>query len=429
MRRLVLLLLAAGCRQVFGLESPTHAAASDAAGSDAIADAGPCVAASQQCLGDQLRTCTAAGASPVDTPCGWGCVATPDAHCGRLMPSGGAVASQDLEPDPQLSDVTLSGMTVLIDSDTGAIGVPAAPEMFRAAGTGVSNGIDFEIRGNVGVFRFKSLAITGPTGGTGARAVALVADGTITLGSSITARGSCGLNVGTLGGYAGGANGAAGDGPGGGGAGTTTRGGGGGGGGSVGGLGGNDTPGGAATGDDEISVLVGGGGGGGGANARGAIGGGAIQLASNTSIAITGSINAGGCGGADVTNAGTAGGGGAGGAILLEAPAIQIGGTLAVNGGGGGASGIAGFAQAGRTNRLQATGDTGTTTGGGGGYANVLSGGNGSVAAGDAAGGGGAVGRIRFDTRLGGLDTTGAVLSPALTDSPTTCTQGVANVQ
>ena len=39
-------------------------------------------------------------------------------------------------------------------------------------------------------------------------------------------------------------------------------------------------------------------------------------------------------------------------------------------------------------------------------------------------------GRMRFNTKRGiPVDTTGAVLSPSLTDSPTTCTQGSASVQ
>ncbi|HWU88025.1 MAG TPA: hypothetical protein VN253_12150, partial [Kofleriaceae bacterium] len=44
--------------------------------------------------------------------------------------------------------------------------------------------------------------------------------------------------------------------------------------------------------------------------------------------------------------------------------------------------------------------------------------------------GGGAVGRIRLHTRIGSADVQGtAVLSPALTDNPTRCTQGTAAVQ
>ncbi|HET9992031.1 MAG TPA: hypothetical protein VFQ65_26055, partial [Kofleriaceae bacterium] len=70
MRRVVLgLLLVVGCRQVFGIHDP--GAGDDHAG-DAPSgiDAATCTMASVQCAGqDQLRTCSAAGATPAFERC------------------------------------------------------------------------------------------------------------------------------------------------------------------------------------------------------------------------------------------------------------------------------------------------------------------------------------------------------------------------
>ena len=68
--------------------------------------------------------------------------------------------------------------------------------------------------------------------------------------------------------------------------------------------------------------------------------------------------------------------------------------------------------------------------GGNGGWGGSLAGASGGSGSSLAGGGGGGVGRIRFNTRAGSATIDGvAILSPELTDSPTTCTQGVANTQ
>lgn len=113
--------------------------------------------------------------------------------------------------------------------------------------------------------------------------------------------------------------------------------------GSAGGGGGQGASGGGAGGTAgavaSVSFLRGGcGGGTGGGTSAGAPGasGGVIALYAGSQIAFTatGAVYASGAGGA-----GGGGGGGSGGLVVLDAPAIQILGTVTANGGGGGGSG------------------------------------------------------------------------------------------
>ena len=379
---------------------------------DVMLDAPPapaCTAASASCLdANTLETCTGPSATPVVTTCSWGCVTTGTDHCGTLAPSGGAVTSGDLNASG-VGDVTLAGN--IIDTENGTI-------------LGVTSGFTFTTRNNVGVFRFRSLTITGPISFTGAHAVAFVAANTITVNSTIDARGPCLVNRQT--GGPGGANGGDGDSTGGGNGGGGTAsgkndGGGGGGYGGGGGQGGNNGGGGGGIyGDATISSLIGGSGGGGGHNSGhvGGGGGGAIQLVSNTSIVInSGGINAGGCGGHSTAGDGNGGGGGggAGGTILLEGPTVRISGNLAGNGGAGGANNPEGG-----DGSLDAAAATNGDGGGAGGAAGTTAGTGGA----SGGGGGGGVGRIRVNTRSGQSTVTGTV-SPNL---GTTTTQGTATV-
>lgn len=395
-----------------------------------------CAAPSTSCASDTvLRTCAAEGATAVETECAWGCVsAAATARCGTLMPAGGVITPLDFDP-AGLADIVLTDTTINTD-DGEILGV-------RPRDPGVKNGIDFQKPGNASVFRLKSLRITGTVLLAGRRAIAIVAQEAITLEGLVDGRGdpicaNAGKDAGP-GGFDGGNAKSNAAGPGGG-AGTSAgdSGGGGGGHGGTGGTGGGTGgAGGLAFGRAELSMLVGGGGGGGGGsgNASGTGGGGgaALQLASGTSITIaaTGDINAGGCGG-DQGDGGSdgGGGGGAGGTILLEAPRIVIAGRLAVNGGGGGTRlGFGGHATLGRT---PAPGGIAPTTangnGGPGGAGATLAGG--MPVGGTFGAGGGAVGRMRFHTREGTVTVeAGAVLSPALDDSPTTTTQAPARVE
>ncbi|HTL34156.1 MAG TPA: hypothetical protein VL326_13595 [Kofleriaceae bacterium] len=395
-----------------------------------IPDAGNCTAQVDECLTgtDVLRRCDGAGMTSYDVTCNWGCKTTPTPHCAQIKPAGnGGVAANgvmptDVDATAGLLDVTLTGGTVTIDGNTGTF-VPG-----RGAGTGIISGIDFQSRGPISMFRFKSLTIAAgvTVRVTGSHPVALVADGTVTIHGIIDARGM--NEMPGPGGYAGGTSSAQdGMGPGAG-QGKAPTAGGGAGHGARGGFGGNGGgPGGVMYGDAPMTQLRGGSGGGSGylTGGKGGGGGGAIQVVSNTSIVINtgGGINAGGQGGSSASS-GEGGGGGAGGAILLEAPTLLIYGALAVNGGGGGASNTTTPGQAGMLSRVPALGAN--NDGGDGGAGAVAIGQDGNAAGG---GGGGAVGRIRLDTRSGTAMTTGSTLSPALTDSASTCTQGLAALQ
>lgn len=395
----------AGCRQIFGLDSP--AIVSDAADSDSMFEDAP--------------TCPT---------CAFGCGATPPA-CARLVPAGGGALPTDLDPDAQLVAVTFGATT--IDTSTGEIvGV-------RLAGSGIESGIRYTIRNNIAVFVFASLTIDGPVTITGRSPVVLVSLSGIVVDDAIFANGGCSASTGGPGGGRGGAPGIAATGPGGGGAGTggadDSSGGGGGGHGALGGVGGKsdsttNTPGGAAFGDLEVTTLQGGGGGGGGGGAGsggggGGGGGGGVQLVANGTISVRAAINAGGCGGQGGPPTESAGGGGAGGTILLEASVVELSATavLAVNGGGGGGSDGGATGSDGLASSTRAPGGTVTNLvedaeGGPGGAGTALAGGpgeNDTSAAQSGGGGGGAVGRIRINTVSGAatiaLD---AVLSPPL---------------
>ncbi|MEO6773587.1 MAG: hypothetical protein ABI467_11280, partial [Kofleriaceae bacterium] len=202
MRPMVLaLLLVGGCRQVFGIHDP---AASDAAARDAPhLDAAVCSMAAVQCIGpDVLQTCSAAGAPAVTESCTWGCLEDPTskrAHCGELQPAGGAVTAADLDDTPALASVVLHDAT--IDGTSGTI--TDGNGVVRSAGLGVVDGIDYELRGQVAVFRFGAVVISGATL-TGPYAIALVAPGQINVPGVIDAQGPCTDKNGGPGGGAGG---------------------------------------------------------------------------------------------------------------------------------------------------------------------------------------------------------------------------------
>jgi len=382
-----------------------------------------------------LATCTTAGMTAVQTACSWGCDdTTGTAHCRALTPSANGVVADDLDPATFGATLDIVLDTATIDGTAGTI--------TDANGAVV---VDFHDNNNVGVFRFKSLHVTGAVQLAGANAIALVADGAIQIDAVIDARG-CSGGLGQRragpGGHNGATKGQSATGNGAGAKGADKSGSGGGGYGGDGGTGGGTGggSGGAAFGLDIIDVLEGGGAGAGGPGGGGGVGGGgggAIQIVSNTRIdfAASGGINAGGCGGGLGGSGGNdgGGGGGAGGTILLEAPTIVVAGTLAANGGGGGGSGGTGSSDGanGTLDRLQAPGGgaaaAGGAIGGPGGAGDVLDGDDGLVGA-LSSGGGGGVGRIRFATLGGTATADDTKLSPARTDDPTTCTEGTATV-
>jgi hypothetical protein len=373
-----------------------------------------CGVAGTTCDNDVLHECD--GMTDRLTPCAWGCVAAATAHCAVLTPGVSPLASTDFDPNGLLP-VDLSGT---LNTSTGQI----AGATNRAAGAGINAGIAYEVRSGVAIFRAARIHISSTLSLTGTVPVALVASGTIRVDATIDARGGCRTNglfsqTAGPGGHNGGGPDTAAGGSGNGGAGTGNDQGGGGGG--HGGDGGDAVTGGAGGspfGAGPPIVFEGGGGGGGGHNdGSGGGGGGAVLLLSNTSIDVSGGINAGGCGGDPGSGSnGAGGGGGAGGAIVLEAPSIVIGGVLAVNGGGGGGNTAdsPSSGAAGGLDRNQAAG--GAVYAGAGGARNIRDGENAPLVDG---GGGGAVGRIWIRTRTGLVTVTG-MMSPSLTDNPTT---------
>ena len=409
----------------------------DAAADTSAPDAGACMGASVECASSStLRTCMAAGTTAVDTTCSWGCIANGTAHCGLLQPTGGAVTTSDTDTKTlsTLADITISAPTT-INGDNGSMGST------RPSGTGVMNGIDYEVTASgVAVFRMKSLMITGPITILGGSKIAIVVDGPLVVSSVIDDRGPCaavispgGFNGGPINGPGGGQGGGM-PGPGGAfGAGGAGYGGFGAFGGTSGGAG-NGGAGGTMYGDPQVSTLVGGSGGGGG-GAQGALGGhggGAIQLVSNGMLTIApgGGINAGGCGG-HTGSSGNVGGavGGAGGAIVLECKTVSLTGALAVNGGGGAGGGTGGGPGAdGGLDRNLVSGGVSSSggAGGAGGAAQSRDGFPGNGGGLDGGGGGGGVGRIRVNTQNGAatIDMSTAVLSPGPNDPMTTFSQG-----
>jgi hypothetical protein len=406
-----------------------------------LPDASACSAISAQCLADNqtLRTCAVVGGSAVDRMCTWGCLGgNTSAHCAEPVPTGSAALPGDLSGSDLGSAVTLPNNITISLTDGTISGV-------RAGGPGVKGGVDFEIRNGIAVFRFNGLAIPGQLHFTPGPPVVFVSATDISIDGAIDLQGNCNGGNGGPGGFPAGPGhtSAAGSGGGSGGANNdAAQGGGGGGYGSAGGSGGDADAstapaGGSAFGDPLITVLVGGGGGGGGGaggNNFGGGGGGAIQLVANGTlrIGVNGSINAGGCAGVDgdTSGGGNAGGaGGAGGAILLEAHDMTLAGPLAVNGGGGGAANTAPGGRTGTNGGLGRTAAAGSkhsgASGGDGGFATSLTGNPGTASGSFGGGGGGGVGRMRFNiSAFGSASIDNTQLSPAVTDTATTCTQG-----
>jgi hypothetical protein len=436
-----------------------------------VTAAGLLLHASCQLIVDQLQgtepaatPADAAASSPAD---GAAVVSSPpdaDTRCDLLV-SDCAVLSNGLtlpQPDEPLADLAVApGQVVVADTDSGSI-VDSAGAVLRGPGVGDVDGIGFAVVTQpdgppIGRFSLANATImaSGHLRARGGNALALAVSGAITIAGVLDLSGgpdACAPDDGVLapqcagpGGHTGGGPQQAGQGDGGGAAGRGgatavgadppyETGGGGGGQGESGGDGGGagESPGGAggqAIGDPELTPLRGGSGGGGGGTepGRGLIseipgavgggGGGAVQLAARGRIDIVGpgacGINAGGGGGAGARTDAGGGGGGAGGAIILEAPIVELGPecTLAANGGGGGGANGGNPGGNGDLRVEPAAGGTGSGQGGAGGPGGALL--PAGTAGGTSAGGGGAAGRLRIDT-LGGVGYRGTgSVSPA----------------
>jgi hypothetical protein len=328
-----------------------------------------------------------------------------------INPSNGLAAYLDMtagEPDLDL------GTTATINTNDGTVKVDGRPVMVRSALVAQTSAP------TILVFIVHSLAANDVTISgslTGGNAFALVSNGDIKIGGIFAASalsyqpGPGGYDNGTcrggdgrmsdtrFGGAGGGGFGLAG---GSGGAATTD------GGTSVGGDGG------APTGNPTLVPLRGGCSAGLSAGANPGAGGGAMQLVSRTKITISGVVAA---------NGTSVSGGGSGGGILLEAPAVEVLGSVVANGGAG-ASGcvFSGLGENGRLDATPANGGIGCPpiagNGGNGGAGDIAAGNGASI---NVAGtgtttalggnGGGGVGRIRINTVSGGLRRAG-VFSP-----------------
>jgi hypothetical protein len=381
--------------------------------------------------GAEVDGATETDANTVTCPddCALGCHAT-EGRCNTVDPSNGLASA--LDDAANATDLVLVGEAT-IDTDAGTITdtIGAKSPLTQTLTSGPVP---------VFVVIAKSIA-TNKITVTGSRALALVADGIISIDGHVAldAR-SDAAGPGAMLDEAGcrGANSAQGTSgsPGAGGGGFGTAGGAGGSGGKPAVAG---AMGGAVSGNLELVPLRGGCSGGhpGGrvldtnvnASDPGA-GGGAIQIVSNTSIRLgaEGFISANGGGGKGSSTpvlcasdgpCGDGEGGGSGGAILLEAPAVELTGTsgLTANGGAGSCA-VQGAASNGLSSERVALGQrcSGDTGDGGNGAASTnaaTDGGNGSGNGPVGGGGGGGAGRIRVNLPAGATFVPGGVASPA----------------
>lgn len=362
-----------------------------------------------RCEANDLVRCNARGTAEERQLCSAGCN-TASVHCNEVAPSNGLATYLDMAASEV--DVDL-GMVAMIDTDDGTVTVDGSPSVVRNVT------VDQIAAPSIRVFMVHSLVATAVRV-TGSQALAITSDGEIRIKGtfSVSAQNGAGgpgrLNDtgcrgkdAVLDGIASGAGGG-GYGLGGGTGGTATNA-------SFTRAGGAA---GAVTGNANIVPLRGGCDGGLYDTISGG-GGGAIQLVSRTQITLIGAV---------ASNGNSFGSGGSGGGILIEAPVVDISGTVVANGGAG--SGGCFAPKLGEDGRLDdkpaAPGlacSAGLTSDGGRGGARTAPAGNGvNISATNnsnlfAGHGGGGVGRIRINTVSGGLHTTG-VFSP----SPTTGT-------
>ena len=392
-----------------------------------------CEDGAERCGGDVLEVCVG-GRWETGEECTMGCAAD-GSRCLEALPSGppgdlGVFGEAELELSSE----------AIFDTDTGRIADADGVEL-RGAGEGELAGVAFTtIDGDclgVGVFAFERLTVQPGAilRGVGSRGLVVLTRARMDLHGDVTVSAS-GLEAGA-GGYLGGARGEPGDGPSGGQAGeswTSCCDSGGGGGGHVGGGGSGGSSrsatggsGGSVSGSETLVPLCGGSGGGGeegvffaDQGSEGGGGGGALQLFSADAVIVhpDGSVRASGGGGSG-GHPGGGGGGGAAGAILIEAPTVEVAGALVANGGGGGSGGhLAGFAGA--------DGDDGGSggvagplgaEGGSGGVGDLCDGDDGLPSDNNGGGGGGSAGRLRLNARDAVVAITGSV-------SPTTYSVG-----
>jgi hypothetical protein len=405
----VWLIVAAGC----GFPRPSPVGGEDDGGAGDGTPMSVCAADQPlRCDGNNLVRCNSGGTAEVTETCSLGCGASP-LHCNVIDPSNGLARYLDMaagEPDLDL------GMTAVISTSDGTVMVDGKPVMVRSALLAQTNApaiLVFIVHGLTG----NDVTISGDlSGSSGGNAFALVSNGDIRIGGIFNASarvGSGGPGVYNDANCKGGVGVA--------GPASSLSGTGGGGFGTAGGTGGSASTiadsatggsGGKPTGTSTLTPLRGG-------CDSGAVddlhpravgsGGGAIQLVSHTKISIIGVVAA---------NGSSLAGGGSGGGILIEAPIVEVTGSVVANGAGG--NGGCFFAtRPGENGRLDATPALGGTCSSG----EAGAGGNGAAGAIGATGGvsihlsnadaalaghgGGGVGRIRINSTSGGFHRAG----------------------
>lgn len=398
----VCLVVTAGC----GFPRPSPVGGAD--------DGGDGVCAANQplrCDGGNLVRCNSDGTGETMEDCSLGCSASP-LHCNEIDPSNGLARYIDMaagEPDLDL------GTTAIINTSDGTVMVDGRPVTVTSALVAQSSAP------TILVFVVHSLIANDVTvsGGASGNAFALVSKGDIRIGgifnasSKLGSRGPGGYNDAICKGGVGVVVGSSVSGAGGGGFGAT-----GGAGGSASTIADSATGGGSGnpTGTPALIPLRGGCDSGATDNLHPnavGFGGGAIQLVSHTKISIIGVIAA---------NGSSLAGGGSGGGILIEAPTVEVTGSVVANGAGG--NGGCFLAMPGENGRFDATPALGGTcssseagAGGNGGAGAIAATGGVSIhlANADAAlagHGGGGVGRIRINTAPGGFHRAG-LFSPS----------------
>jgi hypothetical protein len=362
---------------------------------------------SLRCDGDRLVRCNSDGTGEMTEACSLGCNVSA-LHCSDIDPSNGLARYLDMaagEPDLDL------GTMATIDTSDGTVVVDGRSVMVRSALVAQTNAP------TILVFIARSLT-SANVAITGGNAFAVVSSGDITIGGvfvasaredtagpggydDATCRGrswTMGVDL-AIGGSGGGGFGAGG---GNGGSATNSNGT------SAGGAGGSPS------GTPTLIPLRGGCDGGTYVGMLFGAGGGAVQLASRTRIAVGGVIAA---------NGSSFGSGGSGGGILLEAPLVEVSGSLVANGGAGsGGCLIPMVGEDGHLDSAPAMGSTGCADiggSGGNGGAGMLPAGAGMsmtvLSSGSSAFGGyggGGVGRIRINTAPGGFHRAG-LFSPS----------------
>ena len=340
---------------------------------DVLPDDTACTPGDAHCTLDaaNLEVCRGDGSGYDTTPCPYGCLVGPPAHCAEWdvsnIPDSSLVTAGETptgDPWPTEGDHWVD-----FDTTTGAVEMWSLPGWTHertvrpeTAGPGLhaESGIYFEIVSQgtgapeLGVFSFQRITIPSNYvfGVWGARPLVLISEEDFLIEGGVFA--GCAWTDGPP---VGGAS-ESGTGPGAGTAGTRTpsSGGyydGGGGGGAYGGAGGDGAGepstlrglGGTACGDADLIPLVAGSGGGMGGGAGGGRWGGrsgaAVELVSGGTLTLeaTGWIDAGGCGGIGAAEYEGGGGGGSGGAILVEAQGLDLSGAITANGGAGAGGG------------------------------------------------------------------------------------------